>query len=149
MNFLKPSVTLLALACLSVCASTAKAQNQRPTGIRVQLPVIRFFNLATTVMVPDGGTMRLGGVSRRSEGASSQGIPLLTGRPFTNRGTGFESSASHANVKVTILSSQEMSEDVLAAARAAKASQVNPNGSAAVRRKADFLSRNIGRKSRR
>lgn len=142
-------LAFIVIGVVSLLASTAQAQFQNPANTRIQLPVLRFFNIRTVVMVPDGGTLRLGGVSRHSEGSISQGIPLLGGRPFTNRGVGYETSGNHANVKVTILSNQEMSEDVLATARAAKASEINPNGSAAVRRKAGFLTRNIGRNKKR
>lgn len=142
-------LVLITIAFLCFGVSQAQAQIQNPVNTRIQLPVLRFFNIRTAVMVPDGGRLGLGGVSRHSEGSISRGVPLLGGRPFTNRGAGFESSGNHANVKVTILSTQEMSDDVLAAARAAKAKKTNPNGSAEVRRKADFLTRNIGRKKRR
>jgi len=147
------SKTLVASLVIAVCifiadSPIATAQNfQRPTNTRIQLPVISVFNVRTTVMVPDGGIMSLGGVSRHAEGSISRGIPGMINRPFTNRGLGFSSSASQATVKVTVLSNQEMSDDVLAAVRASDS--YHPNGSAAVQRKAAFLSRNIGRSSKR
>jgi len=129
-----------------VWSGSAEAQN--PVNTRIQLPVISFFNIRTAVMVPDGGTMSLGGVSRHAEGSISRGVPGIGGplsRPFSNRGTGFSTSGTRATVKATILSTSEMSEDVLAAARAAKSLRYDPNGTEAVQKKADFLSRNIGR----
>ena len=123
---------------------------QQPIGIPVQLPVVNRFSINTVVSVPDGGTLSLGGISRSSEGSISQGVPGLSGpfgRPFANRASGRSTSRSGASVKVQILSSREMSEDVLAAARAAR--PANYEEIQARERKADFLTRNIGRNRHR
>jgi len=123
---------------------------QQPAGIPVQLPVVNRFSINTAVMVPDGGTMSLGGISRSAEGSISQGVPGIPGplsRPFSNRARGTSTSISKASVTVQILSSREMSEDVLAAARAAR--PANYEEIQARERKADFLTRNIGRNRQR
>jgi len=39
----------------------------------------------TTVSVPDGGTVLLGGIKRLSEGRNERGIPLLSKLPYINR----------------------------------------------------------------
>ncbi len=124
------------------------AAAQRPVGIPVQLPTVTVFNVNTVVSVPDGGTLSLGGVTRQSARSSTSGFPGLAGplsRPFSNRSFGVSNSASQASIKVRILSSREMSEDVLAAARASR--PANYEAIQAQKRKADFLTRNIGRSS--
>lgn len=135
-----------------VFAGTATAQNGlgRPTNISVQLPVVSVFNVRTTVMVPDGGTMSLGGVSRHRSGSRSRGVPGLGGPLFRNRGIGYSTAGSHANVTATIISNREISEDLLAEGnrRAVMRERFDPNGSYAVQAKADFISRNIGRSRR-
>ncbi|HEX7447485.1 MAG TPA: hypothetical protein VF306_08065 [Pirellulales bacterium] len=54
-------------------------------GTTVQLPSFSFFTVATTVSVPDGGTVLLGGVKRLSEGRNEFGVPLLSKIPYVNR----------------------------------------------------------------
>jgi len=128
---------IVAVATFALAQTAALAQ--QPAGISVQLPVVEQFSIGTVVSVPDGGTMRLGGVSRQSTSSSSSGF----GGPFSSRSTGVSTSSSNASVKVQILSSREMSEDVLAAARAAR--PANYEEIQAQKRKADFLTRNVGR----
>ncbi len=55
------------------------------TGTTIQLPTISFTNVNTTVSVPDGGTILLGGVKRLSEGRVERGVPFLSNLPFANR----------------------------------------------------------------
>ena len=112
-------------------------------GLPVQLPTVNQFSINTVVSVPDGGTLSLGGVSSQSASSSSNGFPGLG--PFSNRSNSVNNSASRASIKVQILSSREMSEDVLAAARAAR--PANYEEIQARDRRADFLTRNMGRNS--
>jgi general secretion pathway protein D len=51
----------------------------------VQLPSFSFVSVVTTVSVPDGGTVLLGGIKRLSEGRSEFGVPLLSKIPYINR----------------------------------------------------------------
>ncbi|TWT73553.1 outer membrane porin HofQ [Posidoniimonas polymericola] len=61
-------------------------QNQNFTaGTTVQLPTFSFVSVSTTVSVPDGGTVLLGGIKRLSEGRSEVGVPLLSKLPYVNR----------------------------------------------------------------
>ena len=109
--------TALALILQGICPA------QQSVGIPVQLPTVTTFNVNTVVSVPDGGTLSLGGVTRQTVRANSSGLPGLAGplsRPFSSRSFGVSNSSSRASVKVRILSSREMSEDVLAAARASR-----------------------------
>ncbi|MGL4943662.1 MAG: hypothetical protein ACRC46_10775 [Thermoguttaceae bacterium] len=54
-------------------------------GITVQQPVVSQFSVNTTVSVPDGGTIVLGGIKRLSEGRSEYGTPMLSKIPYLNR----------------------------------------------------------------
>ena len=55
------------------------------TGVTVQLPAFQFIAVVTTVSVPDGGTVLLGGIKRLSEGRNEFGVPLLSKVPYVNR----------------------------------------------------------------
>jgi general secretion pathway protein D len=54
-------------------------------GTTVQLPTFAFTSVSTTVSVPDGGTVLLGGIKRLSEGRNERGVPLLSKLPYINR----------------------------------------------------------------
>jgi len=54
-------------------------------GTTVQLPTFSFTTVTTTVSVPDGGTILLGGIKRLSEGRNEQGVPMLSKLPYINR----------------------------------------------------------------
>ncbi|REK17213.1 MAG: general secretion pathway protein GspD [Planctomycetota bacterium] len=54
-------------------------------GVTVQLPNFSFVSVVTTVSVPDGGTVLLGGIKRLSEGRNEFGVPLLSKLPYLNR----------------------------------------------------------------
>lgn len=51
----------------------------------MQLPQFSFVTVTTTVNVPDGGTVLLGGIKRLSEGRAEQGVPVLSKLPYINR----------------------------------------------------------------
>ena len=54
-------------------------------GTTVQLPQFAFTSVSTTVSVPDGGTILLGGIKRLSEGRNERGVPMLSKLPYVNR----------------------------------------------------------------
>ncbi|MEX2561195.1 MAG: hypothetical protein WD403_14835, partial [Pirellulales bacterium] len=54
-------------------------------GTTVQLPTFSFVTVNTTVSVPDGGTVLLGGIKRLSEGRNEFGVPMLNKIPYINR----------------------------------------------------------------
>ncbi len=54
-------------------------------GTTVQLPTFNFTTVSTTVSVPDGGTVLMGGIKRLSEGRNERGIPMLSKLPYINR----------------------------------------------------------------
>jgi len=55
------------------------------SGTTVQLPTFSFVTVTTTVSVPDGGTILLGGIKRLSEGRNEFGTPILNKIPYLNR----------------------------------------------------------------
>lgn len=61
------------------------ATNVVRTGTTVQLPTFDVISVATTVSVPDGGTVLLGGIKRLREGRSEFGVPLLSKVPYIDR----------------------------------------------------------------
>ena len=54
-------------------------------GTTVQLPTFAFTTVTTTVSVPDGGTVLLGGIKRLKEGRNEFGIPIMSKIPYINR----------------------------------------------------------------
>ncbi len=54
-------------------------------GTTVQLPTFAFTTVNTTVSVPDGGTILLGGIKRLREGRAERGIPILSKLPYISR----------------------------------------------------------------
>ncbi len=66
---------------------TKKAAHRevRRGGTTVQLPTLSQFTVSTTVSVPDGGTVLLGGIKRLSEGRNEFGVPILSKIPYLNR----------------------------------------------------------------
>lgn len=66
---------------------TGTTDNAQTTteGTTVQLPTFSFTTVSTTVSVPDGGTVLLGGIKRLSEERKEQGVPMLNKIPYVNR----------------------------------------------------------------
>ncbi len=54
-------------------------------GTTVQQPSFATTSVSTTVSVPDGGTILLGGIKRQSEGRTEQGVPFLSKIPYVSR----------------------------------------------------------------
>ena len=87
------------------------------SGTTVQLPTFAFTTVSTTVSVPDGGTVLLGGIKRLKEARNEQGLPLLSKLPYINRlfknvGIGRESQSLMLMVTPRIII-QEEEEDKL------------------------------------
>jgi type II secretory pathway component GspD/PulD (secretin) len=59
-------------------------QSDVPTGV-VQQPEIQITEVRTTVSVPDGGTLLLGGQTLAGEIEMEQGVPILSKIPFLKR----------------------------------------------------------------
>lgn len=65
--------------------SKQNSDSEQRSGVTVQLPSFSFVSVVTTVSVPDGGTVLLGGIKRLSEGRNEFGVPLLSKVPYINR----------------------------------------------------------------
>ena len=87
-------------------------------GTTVQLPTFAFTTVNTTVSVPDGGTILLGGIKRLSEGRNEAGVPVLSKLPYVNRlfrnvGIGRETSSLMMMVTPRIIIQEEEEANVL------------------------------------
>lgn len=82
----------------------------------VQLPVVRQFGVTTSVLVPDGGAMHMGGVRSAREGSVSRGTPFFPGPLGRNRAIGREVGTSDAWALVRIIDLKEWDRMTLAAA---------------------------------
>jgi len=69
----------------SKSSEKASTKSETRSGVTVQLPAFSFVSVVTTVSVPDGGTVLLGGIKRLSEGRNEFGVPLLSKIPYINR----------------------------------------------------------------
>lgn len=83
--------------------------------ITVQQPVIEVVTVQTTVSVPDGGTVLLGGVKRLREGRNMAGVPILNKIPyisrlFKNTGVGRETESVMLMVTPRIIIQEEEEE---------------------------------------
>jgi general secretion pathway protein D len=65
--------------------SEEEAEEVTRSGTTVQLPTFQIITVATTVSVPDGGTVLLGGVKRLREGRNEFGVPMLSKIPYIDR----------------------------------------------------------------
>ncbi|HZZ30306.1 MAG TPA: hypothetical protein VFE46_20070 [Pirellulales bacterium] len=84
----------------------------------VQLPQFSFVTVTTTVSVPDGGTVLLGGIKRLSEGRVEEGVPVLSKLPYINRlfrNTGIGRTTSSLMMMVTprIIIEEEEEENLI------------------------------------
>ncbi len=91
------------------------SSSQSTTGVTVQLPSFSFVSVTTTVSVPDGGTVLLGGIKRLSEGRNEFGVPILDKIPYLNRlfknvGVGRETQSLMMMVTPRIIIQEEEEE---------------------------------------
>jgi general secretion pathway protein D len=82
------------------------------SGTTVQLPTFANTTITTTVSVPDGGTVLLGGIKSMSEGRNEAGVPFLSNIPYINRlfknvGIGRETSSLMMMVTPRIIIQEE------------------------------------------
>ncbi len=95
-------------------------------GQTVQLPGIHRFSVNTSVLAPDRGGARLGGVNRSSRGLSRYGVPGAgklpgLGRLLGNRAVGGSTSGGGTSVRVTVIDHEELDRAVLAEAERRRA----------------------------
>ncbi|MFN9374461.1 MAG: hypothetical protein ACK6D3_21450, partial [Planctomycetaceae bacterium] len=84
-------------------------------AVTVQQPIFGFTQVQTTVSVPDGGTILLGGVKRLREGRVMAGVPILNKIPyisrlFKNTGVGREAQSLMMMVTPRIIIQEEEEE---------------------------------------
>jgi len=89
-------------------------------GTTVQQPTVALFSVTTTVSVPDGGTVLLGGIKRLAEGRNEFGTPILNKIPYINRlfrnvGIGRETQSLMMMVTPRIIIQEEEEELLLGA----------------------------------
>ena len=87
------------------------------SGTTVQLPTFSFVTVTTTVSVPDGGTVLLGGIKRLSEGRNEFGVPMLNKLPYISRlfknvGIGREAQSLMLMVTPRIIIQEEEEEQL-------------------------------------
>jgi hypothetical protein len=83
--------------------------------ITIQRPIFEIISVATTVSVPDGGTVLLGGIKRLREGRAMGGVPILNKIPyisrlFKNTGVGRETESLMLMVTPRIIIQEEEEE---------------------------------------
>ena len=155
----------LGLLCVAMGIVALTSTEQRAAAQVVQLPTFRSFGVGTTVLVPDRGRAVLGGVNRGQAGTVSRGVPGLGGIPgagrlFNNRASGSSIGGSTVSVTATIIDLNELDEAVLAEAARIREEKLRYAVERAAedgrrlltdeeRRKAKFLSRNVGRGDRK
>jgi Flp pilus assembly secretin CpaC/tetratricopeptide (TPR) repeat protein len=86
--------------------------------LTVQQPVVEIISVGTTVSVPDGGTVLLGGIKRLREGRNMAGVPILNKIPyisrlFKNSGVGRDTESVMMMVTPRIIIQEEEEELVL------------------------------------
>jgi general secretion pathway protein D len=73
------------LVDLTTSAQSSGETEVQSNGTTIQLPEFLFTTVTTTVSVPDGGTVLLGGIKRLREGRNEFGVPILSKIPYINR----------------------------------------------------------------
>ncbi len=102
-------------------SASSKGSTDITEGTTVQLPTFSFVAVSTTVNVPDGGTVLLGGVKRLSEGRNEFGVPILSKVPYINRlfrnvGIGRTTNSLMMMVTPRIIIQEEEEENLLGTA---------------------------------
>ncbi|MBI1902202.1 MAG: hypothetical protein HYS13_13965 [Planctomycetia bacterium] len=106
---------------LAVLASASLSAQQQPRGATtVQLPTFSFFTVSTTVMVPDGGGMHMGGIRRASDGYTKFRTPFLPGA----RTAGSERSTAGMYVRAYVHDFDAMERELSTASRRGEPEEV-------------------------
>jgi type II secretory pathway component GspD/PulD (secretin) len=120
---LQPQLTVLqtpipsfAVSAVAAGATIGGGGSAASATSAVQLPVQQVTQLATTVSVPDGGTLLLGGQTLSSEVDREAGVPILSKIPFlkrlfTNRGMAKDDQVLLILVKPTIIIQREKEQE--------------------------------------
>ena len=70
---------------LTFSTQSAAEQAYNSNGTTLQQPSFHTTSVTTTVSVPDGGTVLMGGIKRMQEGRNEYGVPILSKIPYINR----------------------------------------------------------------
>jgi general secretion pathway protein D len=94
-----------------------EAEEITRSGTTVQLPTFEVISVSTTVSVPDGGTVLLGGIKRLREQRNEFGVPLLSKVPYIDRlfrnvGIGRETDSLMMMVTPHIIIQEEKEEEL-------------------------------------
>jgi len=98
--------------------TTTRNNQQFTEGTTVQLPTFATTSVSTTVSVPDGGTVLMGGIKRLAEGRNERGTPILSKLPYLSRlfknvGIGRETQTLMMMVTPRIIIQEEEEERVM------------------------------------
>ena len=109
-------------AGLNTGAASEREEEVRSSGTTIQLPEFLFTTVTTTVSVPDGGTVLLGGIKRLREGRNEFGVPILSKIPYINRlfknvGLGRTTDSLMLMVTPRIIIQEEEEEKLLGSTR--------------------------------
>ena len=102
----------------AVCGGTTiidQTGGTNPASGTVQTPIFQLTQVRTTVSVPDGGTLLLGGQTLAGEIEREAGVPVLSKIPFlkrlfTNRSTAKDEQVLLILVKPTIIIQREQEQ---------------------------------------
>ncbi len=131
--------SVFAVAILFVSAELVDAQVQVPqVGTTVQLPTVSNFSINTVVSIPDGGTLTIGGAGSGISYSSRRPGVLSSSRRLTAPGV---------SVSPTLIIGSEVDAELNRRGRIALARKARPDihGTKAIRARASFLARNLGR----
>ena len=98
--------------------TTTNNNNVFTEGTTVQLPNFATTSVTTTVSVPDGGTVLMGGIKRLAENRTERGLPILSKLPYVSRlfknvGIGRDTQTLMMMVTPRIIIQEEEEEKVL------------------------------------
>jgi hypothetical protein len=80
---------------------------QARVNLALQRPAV---TIQTSVSVPSGGSVLVGGYSSLSSGSRGFGPPLAPGRPFANSGQGYSASSQRIYLRARIIDLREEEE---------------------------------------
>lgn len=121
---------------LLLCAGVQVLVDRDAHAQTVQLPTFRQFGVSTTVVVPDGGTIGLGGVGHAYDAAYGLDVPLRGPLDRHRRGT---RGTSGVRVRAWVHDLEEMDARVLAAPGAISADPTTRARAAAIQQQWDRL----------
>ena len=101
----------------TIGGGTGTGTGTASAGLTVQQPIVTSFSVQTSVSVPDGGTILMGGIKRLSEGRKEYGVPMVNKIPylkrlFSNTAVGRESQSMMIMITPHIIIQEEYEESM-------------------------------------